>query len=298
MRQYSWHHCTKKNVYDIRREFVGANIQSNRVSSVLSQQAPLVARVHLLDVVRKVGKSERLKGKHLENFVFKAPSTHRERNMTSLLSSRSKSEGGNQQFSVMSEYSNSEIKPVDHVSHKTNDIYTLKLSKAKKDKREAKFKCPGSTNCDVMVSDVIVTEAIGDVTMRDVNKPIARERYAQKHSFVSKKGFIKSLLRVCSRTFTRGALMLAIVISILEGLFNIKLPERKNTIGTSSSLSPFEPRVVLRFHGYSALSILRESAAAIIGISEGLCSCIHNAMFLNNSEQLTGCMKVLQNTII
>ena len=107
VRQYSWHHYTKKNVYDIRREFVGANIQSNRVSSVLSQQTPLVARVHLLDVVRKVGKSERLKGKHLENFIFKAPSPNRERNMTSLLSSRSKSEGGNQQFSVMSEYSNS-----------------------------------------------------------------------------------------------------------------------------------------------------------------------------------------------
>ena len=218
--------------------------------------------------------------------------------MTSLLSSRSRSKGGNQQFSVMSEYSNSEIKPVDQVSRKTNDIIILKLSKARKDKREAKFKCLGSTNCDVMVSDVIVTEANGDVTMRDVNKPIARKRYGEKHSFVSKKGFIKSSLRVCSQTCTKVALMLAIVISILGGLFNIKLPERKSTIGNSSSLSPSKPRVVLHFHGYSALSILRESAAAIIGISEGLCSCIHKVMFSNNSKQLTRCMKVLQNTII
>ena len=92
--------------------------------------------------------------------------------------------------------------------------------------------------------------------------------------------------------------MLAIVISILGGLFNIKLSERKSTIGTSSSLSPFKPRVILHFHGYSVLSILRESAAAIIGISEGLCSCIHKVMFLNNSKQLTRCMKVLENTII
>ena len=30
------------------------------------------------------------------------------------------------------------------------------------------FKCPGSTNYDVMMSDVIVTGANGDVTMRDV----------------------------------------------------------------------------------------------------------------------------------
>ena len=148
------------------------------------------------------------------------------------------------------------------------------------------------------MSDVIVTESNGDVTMRDVNKPIARKRYAQKHSFVSKKGFIKSSLRVCSRTFTKVALMLAMVITILGGLFNIKLPERKSTIGTSSSLSPSEPLVVLSFLDYSALSSLRESAAAIIGISEGLCSRIHKVMFLNNNKQLIRCMKVLQNTII
>ena len=59
VRQYSYRPCAKKNVYDIRRELVGANIQSNRISSVLPQQALLVAKVHLLDVVRKVGRSER-----------------------------------------------------------------------------------------------------------------------------------------------------------------------------------------------------------------------------------------------
>ena len=122
------------------------------------------------------------------------------------------------------------------------------------------------------MSDVIVTEANGDVTMRDVNKPIARKRYAQKHSLVSKKGFIKSLLRVCSRTVTKVTLILAIVISILGGLCNIKPPERKSPIGNSSSLSPSEPRVVLSFLDSSVLSSLRESSAAIISINEGLCS--------------------------
>ena len=182
-------------------------------------------------------------------------------------------------------------------------IRTLKPLKTRKEKEELKFKHPGSTNWrnhnDVMVSGITVTELDSNVTMRDVNKPIARKCYAtQKHSFVSKKGFIKSLLRVCSRTFTKGAFILAIVISILGGLCIIKLPERKSPIGTSSSLSPSEPRVVLSFLDYSVLSSLRESAAAIIGISEGLCSCIHKGMFLNNSKQLIRCMKVLQNTII
>ena len=177
-------------------------------------------------------------------------------------------------------------------------ILTLKPLKTRMEKEEVKFKRPGSTNDDDIESDVIKHDS--DVTIRDieVNKPIARKRYAQKHSFVSKKGFLKSSLRVCSQTFTKVALMLAIVISILGSLFNIKLPERKITIGTSSSLSPSKPHVALHCHGYSVLSILRESAAAIIGISEGLCSCIHKVMFLNDSKQLTRCMKVLQNTII
>ena len=181
-------------------------------------------------------------------------------------------------------------------------IRTLKPLKTRKEKEELKFKHPGSTNCDVIISDVMVsgvtvTELDSDVTRQDVNKPIARKRYAQKHSFMSKMGLIKSSLRVCSRTFTKVAFILAIVISILGGLCNIKLPERKSSIGTSSSLSRSEPRVVLSFLDSSVLSSLRESAAAIFGISEGLCSCIYKGMFLNNNKQLIRYMKVLQNTI-
>ena len=46
-----------------------------------------------------------------------------------------------------------------------------------------------------------------------------------------------------------------------------------------------------------SLTILRESAAAIIDISKGLYSCIRKVMFLNDSKQLTRSMKILQNTI-
>ena len=71
-------------------------------------------------------------------------------------------------------------------------------------------------NCDVMASDVIITEANGDVTMRDVSKPVARKRYApKKHSLAHLKGFLKSSLSVYSQTFTKMALILAITITIL-----------------------------------------------------------------------------------
>ena len=103
-------------------------------------------------------------------------------------------------------------------------IRTLKPLKTKKEERKLKFKRPGATNCQNH-SDVIVTELDSDVIIRYVNKPVARKRYApKKHSLVHTKGFLKSSLSVCSQTFTKVALMLAIVISILGGGLNIKLP--------------------------------------------------------------------------
>ena len=71
VRQYSWHHCALKDVYEKRREFVGGNRQANRISPFLPQQVPLVVRAHLLQVVWKVGRSERSRGKHQSVSVFK-----------------------------------------------------------------------------------------------------------------------------------------------------------------------------------------------------------------------------------
>ena len=152
-------------------------------------------------------------------------------------------------------------------------IRTLKPFKSRMEKEKLKFKHPGSTNCrnhsDVMVSGVIA-EPNNYFTIRDivdVNRPVARKCYApRKHSFMHIKEFLKSTLSMCSRTFTFIALILAIEISIVGGLFNIRLPERKSTIGTSS-----EP--LIRFRASSVLSILHESTAVISRIREGICSC-------------------------
>ena len=71
VRQYSWHYYAKNDITEKRREFVGANKRINRISPLLSQQAPLVSRVHLMKIVRKIGKNERSKGKHLTDCMFK-----------------------------------------------------------------------------------------------------------------------------------------------------------------------------------------------------------------------------------
>ena len=181
------------------------------------------------------------------------------KNIMSPLYSRQKPEGISQQYSVIRdnvERSNSEMNQLVHASHYAYDKNILKSSKARKEKEEVKFKNSGSTNDDDIECDV--TEHDNDATIRDtdVNKPIARKRYTQKHSFVAKKGFVKSSLRICSQTFTKIAFILAIVISIFGGLRNIKLLERKSPIGTSLSLFSSEPRVALCFRDALILSSL------------------------------------------
>ena len=248
----------------------------------------------MLKPLKTEKEEEKLKDKHRKDGEFTAPHPNHEQTMTSLLHSGRKAERESKQVSTIGKYNNSGIKPIDRISCKTNDIYTLKLTKDRKEEKEIRFKYPGSMNYDIMMSDVIVIGTNNDVTRGDVNKPIARKRYApKKQSLMHSKGLLKSSLRVCSRTFTKVACILAIIISILGGLCNIKLPERKSLVGTSSSLSPSELRVVYSFLDSSVFSSLREFSAAIVGINEGLCSCIHKGMFLNTDKQLIRCMKVL-----
>ena len=241
-------------------------------------------------VVRRVEKRERTKGKQLGEFVFKDLPQSRGKNLTTLVPSRQKLERERQQYSVIrdnAECSNSELDQLVHVTQYENNIHTLKPLKTKEEEGNLKFKCPGSTSCQNS-SDVIV------------NKPIvARERCAQKkHSLVSKKGFLKSTSSMCSQTFTKVALMLAVVISILGGVLTVKLPGRISTIGTSSLVCQ-EWEYVNNSNSAHPLSfaIFQESAAAIIDLSKGLCSRMSKVMFLAGNKQLAGSIKMLQNTL-
>ena len=144
VRQYSWRHYAKKEVclYDIRREFVGANKQTNRASPSLSQQAPLVAKAHLMTVVPRVELKERTKGKQLGEFVFKSLPQSRGKNLTTLVPSRQKSERESQQYSVIrdnAERSNSELNQLVHVSQYANNIHTLKPLKTMRKEDDLKF---------------------------------------------------------------------------------------------------------------------------------------------------------------
>ena len=230
VRQYSWHHYAKNDASDKRREFVGTNKQTNHDSLFLSQQKPLVSRVHLMKVVRKIGQQELSRGKHLTDSMFKSPPLSGGEDVTSLLLPSRRVEGENLSYSVMCEYNSSGISLFDHEYPHINDKYTLERSKVQEKEREEEFKLPGSTDYDVMDDGVLN----GDVTLRvpDVNRLIARKRYVpRKRSLRHSVGSFERSLRACSRTVTFIALLSAIVTNVLGDLINIKLYERKSTVG-------------------------------------------------------------------
>ena len=72
VRRYSWRSYAKPDANDKRREFVGTNKQINTNSLLFSQQEPLVSRVHLMQVVRKIGQQERSRGRSLTVDKFNA----------------------------------------------------------------------------------------------------------------------------------------------------------------------------------------------------------------------------------
>ena len=72
VRRYLWRSYAKNVAYEKRREFVGTNKQTNTNSSLFPPQKALVSRVHLTNVVRKIGQQERSKGKTMTVHKFNA----------------------------------------------------------------------------------------------------------------------------------------------------------------------------------------------------------------------------------
>ena len=82
VRQFSWRFSGKHGLYDIKHRFGRNNKQTNSVILSPSSQAPLVSRVRLLRVIRKIGLQEKEKGEQFSVSMFKSLSKG-ERNVTS-----------------------------------------------------------------------------------------------------------------------------------------------------------------------------------------------------------------------
>ena len=82
VRQFSWHYSDKHGLYNMKHRFERSNKQINSVILSPLSQAPLVPKVRLLRVTRKIGQQERPRGERFSVSMFKSLSKG-ERNVTS-----------------------------------------------------------------------------------------------------------------------------------------------------------------------------------------------------------------------
>ena len=193
---------------------------------------------------------------------------------------------------MLKDSSNSGIGLGDHKYPHISNKSALKDSRASKKEQKAKVKLSGSTDYSV-INDATPD---GDVTNPDVNRFVAETCKVQKHFAQSRIRPIGGLLRVCNMTFTKITLLLIIVISAFGCLFNIKLSERKSTVGNSSSLRLSE-LLADNFREISFRSALC-SLVNILGINKELCPCMMTEMGWDHNKRLKRRREILHNTKI
>ena len=144
---------------DIRRKFVDPNIRNNHNFSVLPRQEPHVARVSLLDVLRKVGRSERLKGKQIKETTIKDLHNNREKVVTSSCHSHQNSECNHSSYSVILDDREHENIKIDNMSPSENARSTLTQLRSGEKVEKGKFKNhgPQTMTSQRMVTSLVVT---------------------------------------------------------------------------------------------------------------------------------------------
>ena len=238
VRRYSWRSYTKHDAYDKRQEFVGTNKQINRNSLLFSQQEPLVSRVHLMQVVRKIGQQDRSRGRSLTVDKFNAHCSNGGKDVTS--SSHSNRENGENMT-----YTNSGNIGIGKYSYKYPDIngkYNSKVTGKQEKGREEKPRLPDPPNGKGMVTlwihDVTIGEQDGKL---GINKLIARQ-YERTQVCLRSSAEIgyRKVVKSYNKMVAIIAFYFIIVTHILKGITYPKRCERKSTVGNSRRVSEGE----------------------------------------------------------
>ena len=268
VRRYSWRSYAKHVAYDKRREFVGTNKQIN-ATLLFSQQEPLVSRVHLMKVVRKIGQQERSRGRHLTVDKFKEHFSNGGKDVTSSSHLNRKVDGENMSCT------GSVKSGIGIFSYKypcINDKYNSKCPDRQEKEREEEPRLPGTPDGEGMV-----TSLINDVTIREkvwelnVNKLVARKHLESSNCLCSyaEEGF-KKAFKVYHKVVTVMTFYFMIVTNVLKGIMSLRQCERKNTVGNSKSLS--ESENLRNSEGYSFYTFL-ECLGDILGYKQKLWLC-------------------------
>ena len=253
VRRYSWRSYAKHVAYDKRREFVGTNKQINTNSLLFSKQEPLVSRVHLMKIVRKIGQRERSRGRHLTVDKFKEHFSNGGKDVTSSSHPNQKIKGEN------ITYTDSGKLGIGKYSYKYPGIdnkYSSENTGKQEREGEKEPRLPGPPDGKGMVtsllSDVTIREQDGELS---INKPVARQHGKTRDRICSytEEG-CRRVIKSYNKIVTIMTFYFMIVTSILKGITNPRRCERKSTVGNSKGVSGSES--ARDYQGYSFYTIL------------------------------------------
>ena len=241
VRQFSWRYFDKHGLSDIRQKSRKNNKQINSGSLFPPSQAPLVSKVRLLRVTRKIGQQERVKGEKISVSLFKSLSEG-ERNVTSS-SIPAKSERDKNVLHSIKYNAGEENNSLKHL-YKDNKhvIDNCELQEGEKE-RETLY--TGRLSHDKIIASSEVTSSNSHVTRKAVSESavlsveglsslVARKRFLPTEysalslidnfgkRWMAFKGFVSVL-----------AIRLAIILGIVSGIMKISRREGKRRIGTS-----------------------------------------------------------------
>ena len=234
VRRYSWRSYAKHNTYEKRREFVGTNKQINTNSPLFSPQEPLVSRVHLIKVVRKIGQQEQSRGKSLTVDKFNAYCAKGGKNVTS--SSHSNRE--KERDKAVTHSGNIGISENSYKYPGINDKYNSKVTGKQERGREEKLRLPGSLNGTGEVTswshDVTIEEQHGKLSL---DKLVARQ-YKQTQVCLrssAKIGYEK-VVQGYNKMIAIIVYYFMVLTQILEGCTHFILRELEINVGNSGKV--------------------------------------------------------------
>ena len=231
VRQFSWHYSDKHGLSDIRQKFRKNNKQINSGSLFPPSQAPLVSKVRLLRVTRKIGQEERARGEQFSVSMFKSLSKG-ERNVTSSSIPAKSKRDKNVSYSI--KYNAGEgINSPKHLYEDNKHI----INNCELQEKEKERETPSTGR---LSHDDIIASSKRDVTppavssVEKLSSFVARERFLPteysalslvdnfRKRWMAFKGFVSLLV-----------IRLIMILGILGGIMEISRCEGKRRIGTS-----------------------------------------------------------------
>ena len=172
VRRYSWRPYEKNVAYGKRRQFVGTNKLTNTNTSLFPPQKPLLSKVHLTNVVRKIGQQERSKGKTITVNQFDAHCPKGGKDMTSLSHSNRESSDN----MTVGNSGKGGISTDNNKYYKTN-IKNNSASKGKQGEgRDEALRLP-----DIIKREGIMTSRLHNTVTREQQQPASLDARVAKH---------------------------------------------------------------------------------------------------------------------